>query len=186
MLDLNFAYAPSCAHDPRWACPSLLPGTWSTVDVPVGELGRLNLNGRDGCMSDVAATAFLAAAAAHAGFQATVTLVVYPTLSHVRAAHWRQAHDRHSQAIVPLVAVAYLALAATGAWWLAADWSALAVVAVVLAALSMAVTAVVAAPLHRRLVQRDDAALDRLLGVDRRRTVLASAAAVVAVAGVLA
>ena len=136
-------------------------------------------------MSDVAATAFLAAASAHAGFQATVTLVVYPTLSHVRAAHWRQAHDRETQAVRPLVVVAYLALAATGAWWLATDWSALAVVAVVLAALSMAITAVLAAPLHRRLVRRDDAALTRLLGVDKARTVLAFAAAGVAVVALL-
>jgi hypothetical protein len=136
-------------------------------------------------MSDVAATAFLAAASAYAGFQATVTLVVYPTLSHVRAAHWRQAHDRHSRAVRPLVAVTYLALAATGAWWLATDWSAVAAVAVVLAALSMAVTAVLAAPLHRRLVRRDDAALTRLLGVDKLRTLLAIAAAGVAIAALL-
>ena len=114
-----------------------------------------------------------------------MTLVVYPTLSHVRAAHWRQAHDRHSQAVRPLVAVAYLALAATGAWWLATDWSALAVVAVVLAALSMATTAVLAAPLHRRLVRRDDAALARLLSVDKARTVLAFAAAGVAIAALI-
>jgi hypothetical protein len=136
-------------------------------------------------MSDVATTAFLAAAAAHAGFQATVTLVVYPTLSHVRAAHWRQAHDRHSRAVLPLVAVSYLALAATGAWWLATDWSTLSVVAVVLAALSMAVTAVLAAPLHRRLIRRDEAALARLLSVDKARTVLAFAAAGVAVAALV-
>ena len=136
-------------------------------------------------MTDVAATAFLAAAAAHAGFQATVTLVTYPTLSHVRAAHWRQAHDRHSEAILPLVVVAYLALAATGAWWLATDWSAMAVVAVALAALAMAITAVLAAPLHRRLVRRDDAALTRLLKVDRARTVLAFAAVGVAIAALV-
>jgi hypothetical protein len=136
-------------------------------------------------MSDVAGTAFLAAASAHAGFQATVTLIVYPTLSHVRAAHWRQAHDRHTQEVRPLVAVAYLALAATGAWWLAVDWSTLAGVAVVLAGLSVAVTAVLAAPLHRKLVRRDDAALARLLGVDKARTVLAFGAAGVAIAALL-
>jgi hypothetical protein len=136
-------------------------------------------------MSDVAASAFLAAAAAHAGFQATVTLVVYPALSHVRAAHWRQEHDRHSRAVLPLVAVSYLALVATGVWWLATDWSALAVVGVVLAALAMGVTAVLAAPLHRRLVRRNDAVLDRLLVVDRARTVLAVAATGVAIAAVV-
>jgi hypothetical protein len=132
-------------------------------------------------VTDLAATAFLAAASAHAGFQATVTLVVYPTLSHVRSAHWRQAHDRHMHDIRPLVAVAYLALVATSVWWLADDWSPLAVVAVVLALLSMAVTAVLAAPLHRRLIKRDDATVARLLAVDRGRTACAVAAVAVAI-----
>jgi hypothetical protein len=136
-------------------------------------------------MTDVAATAFLATASAHAGFQATVTLVVYPTLSHVRAAHWRQWHDRLSHEVRPLVVVTYLALAATGAWWLVTDWSTLAVVAVLLAALAMGVTAVLAPPLHRRLVRRDDAALARLVGVDKLRTGLAFAAAAVAFAALL-
>ena len=136
-------------------------------------------------MSDVAATAFLASASAHAGFQATVTLVVYPTLSHVRAAHWRQAHDRHTRQVRPLVAVLYLALAATSVWWLAVDWSKLSVVAVVLAALAAAVTAVLAAPLHRRLVRRDEEALTRLLGVDKARTVLALAAVAVAIVAIV-
>lgn len=135
-------------------------------------------------MSDVAASTFLAAAAAQAGFQATVTLVVYPTLSHVRAAHWRQAHDRHTREIRPLIAVLYLALAATSVWWLADDWSTLAVFAVVLAALPVAVSAVLAAPLHRRLIKRDDAALERLLAVDKARTVLALAAVAVAIVAI--
>jgi hypothetical protein len=137
-------------------------------------------------MSDVAATAFLAVTSAHAGLQAMVTWVEYPTLSHVRAAHWRQAHDRHSREIRPLLTVAYLAMAATAVWWLATDWSALAVVAVVLAGLSVGVTAVLAAPLHRRLVKRDEAALTRLLAVDRARTLLAFAAAGVAFAALVA
>jgi hypothetical protein len=132
-------------------------------------------------VKDVAAVAFLAAAAAHAGFQATVTTVVYPTLTHVRAAHWRQAHDRHIRAVRPLVVGLYLALVATSVWWLVDDWSTVAVIAVVLAALPMALTAVVAAPLHRRLVRRDNAALVRLLSVDRVRTGLAVAAVVVAI-----
>ena len=38
VLDLNFAYAPSCAHDPRWACPLAPAGNLVRVDVPVGEL----------------------------------------------------------------------------------------------------------------------------------------------------
>jgi len=40
VLDLNFAYAPSCAHDPRWACPLAPAGNLLDVDVPVGELAR--------------------------------------------------------------------------------------------------------------------------------------------------
>ncbi len=136
-------------------------------------------------MNDAAATAFLVAASVQAGFLATVTMLVYPVLARVRATHWRQEHDRHRRSIVPMVAVTYAAVAGTGAWWLAVDWSTLAAVAVTLAVLSMAVTAVLAAPLHRRLVRRDDAVIDRLLRVDRMRTVLAAAAVALAVLEVL-
>lgn len=136
-------------------------------------------------MNDAAATAFIVAASVHVGFLAAITTLVYPALARVRAAHWRQAHDRHRRSIAPIVAGTYVAVAGTGAWWLAVDWSTLAVVAVVLALLSMAVTAVLAAPLHRRLVRRDDRLIDRLIRVDRMRTVLAAAAVAVAVAGVL-
>ena len=135
-------------------------------------------------MSDVAATAFLASASAHAGLQATVTLVVYPTLSHVRSSNWRQAHDRYVDQIRPVVVVAYLLLVVTGVWWLAVDWSALTVVAVVFALLTIAVTALLAAPLHRRLVKRDDATVARLLTVDRWRTIFAVAAVAVAIVAI--
>ena len=37
VLDLNFAYNPSCAYDPAWACPLAPPGNVLDVDVPVGE-----------------------------------------------------------------------------------------------------------------------------------------------------
>jgi hypothetical protein len=40
VLDLNFAYAPSCAHDPRWACPLAPAGNVLRCAVPVGELAR--------------------------------------------------------------------------------------------------------------------------------------------------
>jgi uncharacterized protein len=38
VVDLNFAYQPSCAYDPAWACP--LPGAGNTLGEPVaaGEL----------------------------------------------------------------------------------------------------------------------------------------------------
>jgi uncharacterized protein len=37
VVDLNFAYQPSCAYDPRWACPLAPPGNVVTTAVPVGE-----------------------------------------------------------------------------------------------------------------------------------------------------
>jgi uncharacterized protein (DUF1684 family) len=38
VVDLNFAYAPSCAHDESWACPLPGPGNRLDAPVPVGEL----------------------------------------------------------------------------------------------------------------------------------------------------
>jgi uncharacterized protein len=37
VLDFNFAYNPSCAYDPAWACPLAQPGNVLRVPVPVGE-----------------------------------------------------------------------------------------------------------------------------------------------------
>ena len=36
-LDLNFAYNPSCAYDPEWACPLAPAGNTVAVAIPVGE-----------------------------------------------------------------------------------------------------------------------------------------------------
>ncbi|MGA8112630.1 MAG: DUF1684 domain-containing protein [Actinocatenispora sp.] len=38
VLDLNFAYNPSCAYDPAWACPLAPPGNRLAVPVRAGEL----------------------------------------------------------------------------------------------------------------------------------------------------
>ena len=38
VLDLNFLYAPSCAHDEAWACPLAPPGNVLDVEVDAGEL----------------------------------------------------------------------------------------------------------------------------------------------------
>lgn len=38
VVDLNFAYNPSCAYDPAWACPLAQPSNVLPVAVPVGEL----------------------------------------------------------------------------------------------------------------------------------------------------
>ena len=37
VVDFNFAYNPSCAYDPGWACPLAPPGNVLRVEVPVGE-----------------------------------------------------------------------------------------------------------------------------------------------------
>jgi len=37
VIDLNFAYHPSCAYDPAWACPLAPPGNVLDVEVPAGE-----------------------------------------------------------------------------------------------------------------------------------------------------
>jgi uncharacterized protein (DUF1684 family) len=37
VLDFNFAYPPSCAYDPRWACPLAPPGNRLEVPVEAGE-----------------------------------------------------------------------------------------------------------------------------------------------------
>jgi len=38
VLDFNFAYNPSCAYDPRWACPLAQPGNTVGAQIPVGEM----------------------------------------------------------------------------------------------------------------------------------------------------
>jgi uncharacterized protein (DUF1684 family) len=37
VLDFNFAYNPSCAYDPAWACPLAPAGDRVPVPIPVGE-----------------------------------------------------------------------------------------------------------------------------------------------------
>ena len=37
VVDLNFLYAPSCAHDPAWACPLAPPGNVLDLPVDAGE-----------------------------------------------------------------------------------------------------------------------------------------------------
>lgn len=37
VVDLNFAYNPSCAYDPSWACPLATRANTVTADLPVGE-----------------------------------------------------------------------------------------------------------------------------------------------------
>jgi uncharacterized protein (DUF1684 family) len=37
VVDFNFAYNPSCAYDPAWACPLAQPGNTVSTEIPVGE-----------------------------------------------------------------------------------------------------------------------------------------------------
>lgn len=37
VIDFNFAYNPSCAYDPAWACPLAPPGNHVDIAIPVGE-----------------------------------------------------------------------------------------------------------------------------------------------------
>jgi uncharacterized protein (DUF1684 family) len=37
VLDFNFAYNPSCAYDPAWACPLAPAGNTVRAEIPVGE-----------------------------------------------------------------------------------------------------------------------------------------------------
>ncbi|MEO9104367.1 MAG: DUF1684 domain-containing protein [Terrimesophilobacter sp.] len=38
IIDFNFAYNPSCAYDPAWACPLPQAGNTVAAPIPVGEL----------------------------------------------------------------------------------------------------------------------------------------------------
>nr|WP_221374929.1 hypothetical protein [Actinoplanes polyasparticus] len=130
-------------------------------------------------------TALLASTAAHFGFQATVTAVVYPALAKVPAAQWPVAHRAHSRAVTWLVVIIYGALVLTGAWALWSGPSAWTLVALAATAVTFTVTAAAAAPAHARLGARHDPGrIAFLLRVDRIRAG-ASAVALVAAAAAL-
>jgi hypothetical protein len=132
--------------------------------------------------------ALLAATAAHAGFQATVTLLVYPALARVAAADFASTHAFHSRRITPLVAIVYGALLVSGAGAaLSSPDSAGVWVAVLGAAGALLLTATGAAPTHGRLgTGRTERLVERLLVLDRLRLgcgLIALAGAVVAASG---
>ncbi len=130
-------------------------------------------------------TALLAATAVHAGFQLTVTTLVYPALPRVPPGQWVEAHLAHSRAITPLVAVVYGGLAATGGWVLLSGPYGWEVVALSAIAVAVLVTAIVAAPAHGRLGGgHNSAVIRRLLRADRVRAATAVAALVAMLVGV--
>ena len=123
----------------------------------------------------------VAATGLHAGFQLTVTLLVYPALAEVEAAGFGAAHDRHSRRIVPLVGLVYGFVAVAGLGALLGAPRAPAVwLACALSAVAVLVTALRAAPLHGRLGRKgpEPGLLTFLRSADRLRT----AAALVALA----
>ena len=116
--------------------------------------------------------ALLAAGALHAGFQATVTLVVYPALADLSPSAWGAGHAAHSRRISLVVGPVYLAVV-TACVWALVSLPVTAAVAFAVAGhgLAAVATALVAAPAHGRLGRdgRTPVVLRRLLVADRVR-----------------
>lgn len=129
--------------------------------------------------------ALLVATALHAGFQAVVTVVVYPALRDLAPEAWAAGHEAHSRRISVLVGPVYLLVLLACGWSLydgaAMSWGG--VLAVGGNALALATTAFVAAPTHGRLGREgpEPALVARLLLADRVRLL----AVLVALAGAL-
>ena len=137
-------------------------------------------------MPDSPTTWLLVVAALHAGFQLTVDVVVYPALSDVADDRWAAAHRAHTGRITPLVALVYPALVATVLWVAllhpgrTGTW-----VAVAGAAVALAATAFVAAPVHGRLATVPTAERATLLRTLARADRARTAGALVCLAGAL-
>jgi hypothetical protein len=61
-------------------------------------------------------TALVAAGGLHLGFQAVVTIVVYPSLAATRPGDWDVVHAAHSRRITSVVAPLYAVVAAACLW----------------------------------------------------------------------
>lgn len=120
-----------------------------------------------------ALTFLLVATALHAGFQLTVSSLVYPVLAAADPQVWRQTHARHSRLVTPMVVVTYLGMLIAVPWalWSAPTnvWVWLATAAVLF---TFAVTALAAAPAHQSLTPvKDPRLIHKLLWADRLRAV---------------
>jgi hypothetical protein len=129
----------------------------------------------------------LAAGFLHLGFQATVTVLVYPNFRTVDEVDWQAFHGTHSRRITPVVAVVYGLVLGAGVMVLLDGLTAWRVVSLGGHGLALLTTALVAAPAHGRLAAgRDERVLARLLVADRVRLAGAVVAAGAAVGAVLA
>jgi len=126
----------------------------------------------------------LTAAAAYAGFQWTVHVVVYRQFSAVPPAAFGEYERLHQRRISYVVGPLFVALIAAAGWLLINRMSLplwLTVLPAVLVAAILLLTGLLAVPLHRRLSAGWDVPVYRsLLRVDLFRTLLASVNAVLA------
>lgn len=130
--------------------------------------------------------AHLVLVSAYAGFQWTVRVVVYPQFALVPAAAFARYELAHQQRITRLVGPLFggqLLTTAAVLWWRPDGASlAAAVSGAVLLAIVLALTGLLAVPLHRRLSAGwDDGAFRGLLRVDALRVAAATANVGVAV-----
>lgn len=134
-----------------------------------------------------AVVALAVAGAAHAAFQLTVSVVVYPALASVGADQFAVAHDAHSRRIVLLVAPLYAALVVVCGWAVVADPRPLVLGAVAAHGLALLTTALVAAPTHGRLGTSGPSPvlLRRLAVSDGVRTLAAVAGLVLALLAIV-
>ena len=108
------------------------------------KLGRVNS----------AQQAMLLSMGAHFGFQAVVTVVVYPALFEVSQADWQDRHSAHSRRIAFVVVPIYAAVISALAWTLSSlGWSPALLVAICAILLVLLTTSLVAAPLHKTLAR---------------------------------
>ena len=96
--------------------------------------------------------AVLLASAAHLGFQAVVTIVVYPALFALAPVDWARGHAAHIQRIIIVVVPVYAGLALALGWALVTACCSTALIVATTATLVVwATTGLAAAPTHHRL-----------------------------------
>ncbi len=94
----------------------------------------------------------LLATGVHLGFQAVVTIVVYPGLVNLAPDDWERGHAAHTHRMIIVVIPVYAALFIALGWALATvSWSPALIVTTGAILFVGVITALVAAPIHHRL-----------------------------------